>query len=117
VLSVHEKFLEKVKAAIEQNIDNELFSVQDLGGELSMSRSQIHRKLKALTDQPATMYIKHYRLHRAAALLRQGAGNVAEISYQVGFNSATYFSSCFHELFGYPPSALTKGSGKEKLRA
>ncbi|MEX1239275.1 MAG: response regulator [Cyclobacteriaceae bacterium] len=117
ILSLHEKFLEKVKAAIEQNIDNELFSVEHLGRELAMSRSQIHRKLKALTDQPATMYIRHYRLHRAAALLRQGAGNVAEISYQVGFNSATYFSSCFHELFGYPPSVLTKGSGKEKLRA
>ena len=83
-----------------------------------MSRSQVHRKLKALTNQPATLYIRNYRLHRAADLLKQRAGNVAEISYKVGFNSPTYFSSCFHELFGYPPSVLTKDSGgKEKLRA
>lgn len=116
VLSVHEKFLEKLKGVIEQNLDNELFGVDDLGREMAMSRSQVHRKLKALTNQPATLYIKNYRLHRAAELLKQGAGNVSEISYQVGFNSATYFSSCFHEFFGYPPSVLTKESGKEKLR-
>lgn len=115
VLSAHEKFLEKLKGVIEQNIDNELFGVDDLGREMAMSRSQVHRKLKALTNQPATVYIKYYRLHRAAELLKQGAGNVSEISYRVGFNSATYFSSCFHELFGYPPSVLTKDSGKEKL--
>ena len=104
VTSVHQKFLEDLKEVIEKNIDNELFSVNDLGKEMAMSRSQIHRKLKALTNQPATTFIRNYRLHRAADLLGQHAGNVTEIAYQVGFNSQTYFSSCFHELFGCSPS-------------
>ena len=90
--------------AIEKNIDNDQFSVDDLGNEIAMSRSQVHRKLKALTDQSATAFIRNYRLHRAADLLIQESGNVTEIAYQVGFNSQTYFSSSFQELFGCTPS-------------
>ncbi len=69
-----------------------------------MSRSQVHRKLKALTDQSATNFIRNYRLHRAAELLKQEAGNITEIAYQVGFSSQTYFSSSFQALFGCSPS-------------
>ena len=72
----------------------------DLGAEVGMSRSQIHRKLKALTNQSATNFIRNYRLHRAADLLKQEAGNISVIAYSVGFNSQTYFSSSFQELFG-----------------
>jgi signal transduction histidine kinase/DNA-binding response OmpR family regulator len=104
VKSVHEKFIEELKKAVEKNIGNELFGVEDLGEALAMSRSQLHRKLKALTGQSATTFIRNYRLHRAADLLKQGAGNVTEIAYQVGFNSQTYFSSSFQELFGYSPT-------------
>lgn len=104
VISVHQKFIEALKNVIEKNIDNELFGVEDLGKEMAMSRSQIHRKLKALTNLSATTFIRNYRLHRAADLLKQGAGNVTEIGYQVGFSSQTYFSSSFHELFGCSPT-------------
>jgi AraC-like DNA-binding protein len=106
--------LKKIKEAIEKNIDNERFGVDDLAGEMAMSRSQVHRKLKALTGQSATMYIRNYRLHRGAELLKQGAGNVTEIAYQVGFNSATYFSSCFHALFGYTPSRYQQGAANKR---
>ena len=104
IISVHQKFIESLKNVIEKNIDNEQFGVDDLGKEMAMSRSQIHRKLKALTDLSATTFIRNYRLHRAADLLKQGAGNVTEIGYQVGFNSQTYFSSSFQELFGCSPT-------------
>ena len=104
VASVHQKFIEDLKEVIEKNIDNEMFSVDDLGKEIGMSRSQIHRKLTALTDQSATTFIRNYRLHRAADLLKQDAGNITEVAYQVGFNSQTYFSSSFQELFGCSPS-------------
>jgi signal transduction histidine kinase/DNA-binding response OmpR family regulator len=108
VISVHQKFIEALKNVIEKNIDNDQFGVDDLGKEMAMSRSQIHRKLKALTNLSATTFIRNYRLHRAAELLKQGAGNVTEISYQVGFSSQTYFSSSFHELFGCSPSEYQK---------
>lgn len=108
VPSIHQKFLDDLKAVIEKNIDNELFSVEDLGKAIGMSRSQIHRKLKALTDQSATSFIRNYRLHRAADLLKQDAGNITEIAFQVGFNSQTYFSSSFQELFGCSPTEYKK---------
>ena len=104
VSSVHQKFLEELKEIIESNIDNERFGMEDLEKNLGMSRSQIHRKLKALTDQSATTFIRNYRLHRAADLLKQDVGNITEIAFQVGFNSQTYFSSCFQELFQCSPS-------------
>ncbi len=111
VSSVHQQFLEKLKEAVEKHIDNELFSVDDLGKELGMSRSQIHRKLKALTNQSATSFIRKYRLHRAADLIKQDVGNITEIAYMVGFNSQTYFSSSFQDLFGASPSEFKKQIG------
>lgn len=102
--SVHQQFLESLKEVVEENIDNELFSIEDLGKAIGMSRSQIHRKLKAITNQSATTFIRNYRLHRASELLLQDAGNITEIAFQVGFNSQTYFSSSFQELFECSPS-------------
>ncbi len=104
VSSVHQKFLEDLKEIIEDNIDDDTFSVEILGHKIGMSRSQLHRKLKALTDQPPTTFIRNYRLRRAADLLQQEAGNVTEIAYQVGFSSQTYFTTCFQELFKCSPS-------------
>jgi signal transduction histidine kinase/DNA-binding response OmpR family regulator len=103
-VSVQQKFLLDLRQVIEDNLDNDQFGVDELGRKLAMSRSQVHRKLKALTDQPATTYIRNYRLHRAADLLKQNAGNVTEIAFLVGFNSQTYFSSSFHELFRCTPT-------------
>ena len=104
VTSVQQQFLEKIKTIVEEHIDNDQFNVEDLGDKMSMSRSQIHRKLKALTNQSATQFIRNYRLHRAAELLKLESGNITEIAYQVGFSSQTYFSKCFQELFNMSPS-------------
>ena len=79
-------------------------AVEDLGMELAMSRSQMHRKLKALTNQSASAFIRNYRLHRAAELLKLKTGNITEIAYEVGFSSQTYFSTCFQELFECSPT-------------
>jgi len=102
--SVQQQFLLDLTQVIESNLDNEQFGVDELGREMAMSRSQVHRKLKAITDQSATTFIRNYRLRRAADLLKQDAGNVTEIAFQVGFNSQTYFSSSFSELFNCTPS-------------
>jgi len=108
VTSVQQKFIQRIKDVIENNIDNDQFSVEDLGETIGMSRSQVHRKLKAITDQSATRFIRNYRLHRAADLLSQDSGNISEIAYQVGFSSRTYFSKSFQELFGMTPSDYKK---------
>ena len=104
ITSVQQKFIENIKDIIEKNIDNSQYSVEDLGEAIAMSRSQVHRKLKAITDQSATQFIRNYRLHRAAELIKLDSGNITEIAYQVGFSSQTYFSKCFQELFECSPS-------------
>jgi AraC-like DNA-binding protein len=68
-----------------------------------MSRVQLFRKLRALTDQSPVEFIRAIKLKRAAALLEHHAGNISEIAYQVGFNNPAYFAQCFRKLFGVSP--------------
>ena len=102
--SMDDAFLHKVRTAIEANLDDETFSVIELGQQVGMSRSQLHRKLKALTGHGPNEIIRHIRLERAQQLLRQKVGTVSEVAFMVGFNSLAYFSKCFSEHFGYMPS-------------
>lgn len=106
--SVEEQFMKKVIAHIEQNLEEETFSVVDLANALAMSRSQLHRKLKALTDCSPSVLIRSLRLERAKQLLEQKAGNASEIGFMVGFSSATYFAKCFADHYGFSPSHLLK---------
>ncbi len=103
-----EVFLNKVKAVVEKHLDDENFEVEEWGREVGMSRSQLHRKLRALTDQTPSQFIRSMRLARAVELLKQDAGTVAEIAYQVGFGSQAYFTKCFHEQFGCSPKEYVK---------
>ena len=73
-----------------------------------MSRSQLHRKLTALTNQSPSDFIRYMRLHRAMDLLRKNAGTVSETAYAVGFSGVSYFSKCFQEQFGMLPSEVKK---------
>ncbi|MEZ4930606.1 MAG: response regulator [Saprospiraceae bacterium] len=106
VTSTDQRFLEKVAAAIEQNLDNEFFSVEDLASEVAFSRSQLHRKLKVLTGKSPNELIREFRLCRAKELLEKGAGNVSEIAMEVGYSSLSYFTRSFKQAFGVSPSEV-----------
>jgi len=108
ITSVDEAFLKKAVAMVEAHLEDEAFSPEELAREVGMSRAQFYRKLRALTDQPAGLFIRSIRLQRAADLLKQGAGNVAEIAYKVGFSSHSYFTKCFQEYFGMAPTEYKK---------
>jgi DNA-binding response OmpR family regulator/anti-sigma regulatory factor (Ser/Thr protein kinase) len=110
VSSIDDVFLKKVTAAVEGRMGDENFSVEDLGREVAMSRSQVHRKLKALTNQSASDFIRYMRLLRGMELLRGNAGTVAEVAYSVGFRDPSYFSKWFHRQFGMSPSDIRKDS-------
>ncbi|MFZ2906071.1 MAG: two-component regulator propeller domain-containing protein [Cyclobacteriaceae bacterium] len=108
VQSTEDRFLKKVLTIVESNLSNPGFSVESLAEEAAMSNVQLYRKLKALTNQTPNELIRNFRLERAASLLKQHAGGVAEIAYQVGFNNLSYFAKCFKEKFGITPSEFQK---------
>jgi len=108
ITSEDEKFLTKTITIIEEHINNFDFDVSQLTDKMAVSRVQLFRKLKALTDQSPSEFIRTIRLKRAAQLLDKGFGNIAEVTYQVGFNNLSYFSKCFRELFGLSPSDFVK---------
>lgn len=107
--SADQKFLNRLNELILQHLDDEDFGVDQLGQEIGLSRTQLHRKLKAITGQSPGDCIRQTRLLRALALLQARVGTVAEVSYQVGFSSPNHFSTAFSKQFGYPPSAVAKG--------
>ncbi len=106
VNSADENFLNKVLQAVEQNMGEEDFGVEELAKEVAMSRSQLHRKLVALTGQSPSEVLRNTRLLRAKELLQKKVATPSEVAYQVGFHSHTYFSKCFKEEFGMSPSEV-----------
>ena len=108
VVPMDQAFLQKVIATVEQHIGDDRFSAGILAAAVSMSISQLNRKLRALVDQPAGQLIRSMRLQRAADLLKQNAGNVAEICYQVGFSDQANFTRAFKKQFGLAPGVYKR---------
>jgi signal transduction histidine kinase/DNA-binding response OmpR family regulator len=104
VTSADEKFLRKLIQLIEANIDNPDLDIEFLLSNIAMSRSQLHRKIKAITGQPITGFIRIIRIKRAAMLMEQKFGNVSDIMYAVGFNNLSYFTKCFREVYNLTPT-------------
>ncbi len=111
VKSVDEKFLEHARAIIEANISDCNFDVNSFCAEMGMSRMQLFRKLKALLNQTPNELIRNLRLQRAVYLMKQNFGNVAEITFEVGFNNLSYFAKCFKDKYGLLPSEYQKQIG------
>ncbi|MEM9673121.1 MAG: ATP-binding protein [Bacteroidota bacterium] len=101
-------FLEKCLRLVEENLSDSDFGVEHIQREIGMSRMQLHRKLKALTNQSATEFIRNIRLQKAAQMLEQNSGQVAEVAYEVGFNHLSYFAKSFKEKFRISPSEYAK---------
>ena len=108
VKSADEKFINQALKVIEKNMGDCNFDVNNFYPEMNMSRMQLFRKLKALVNQTPSELIRNMRLKRAAQLMKQNFGNVAEITYEVGFNNLSYFAKCFKEKFGVLPSEFSK---------
>ncbi len=102
--STDEKFMIKAIKAIEANFKDPEYNSEKFVNDIGMSRTQVFRKLKALTDQSASNFIRTIRLKKAAQLLEKGADNISEVAFSVGFNNIGYFATCFKEQFGTTPS-------------
>lgn len=104
--SMDEQFLQRFRDLIVRQIDDEQLSVEVLSGQMHLSRSQLHRKLKALTGYSPNVWVRKIRLQKARQLLEQKAANITEAAYQVGFSNMSYFAKCFREEFGVSPSDI-----------
>lgn len=102
------EFLKRVSAIIEENISNEQFGVSELAREIGMSRSNLLRKIKKLSNLSVSQYISQVRLNKGMEILKEQSHTVSEVSYMVGFGSASYFIKCFREQYGYPPGEVGK---------
>ncbi len=111
--NLDKNFLDKINAVIGKHLSEETFNIEEMGNEINMSRSQVHRKLRALTGKSPSLYMRSIRLAKAKNMIRDGAGNISEIAYSVGFSSPAYFTRCFKEEFGIPPSELNNYSHKD----
>jgi len=97
-------FVIKARNIVFDHLDESEFSVLHLYRAVFLSRTQLHKKLKALTGMSATHFIRHIRLTKAREFLKSGDMNVTEIAYQVGFSDPNYFTRCYGEEFGESPS-------------
>lgn len=104
--SIDKKFIAKVINYIYQNISDPKLNVENLAEELSLSRSQLYRKIKALTGQTANEFIRKIRLEKAKELLENGEESVSEVGYKVGFSTPSYFTRCFKSEFGKLPTEV-----------
>jgi signal transduction histidine kinase/DNA-binding response OmpR family regulator len=101
---VDQKFLADLTAIIEANLDRPDLSVDDIARSLGVSQMQLYRKVKALLGTGVTEYLQSIRLTKARLLLLQEGSTIAEVAYQTGFSSPSYFSTAFKGKYQVPPS-------------
>ena len=114
--SMDGEFLKKAIRIVEENMDNEEFSSNDFSKALCMSRSNLHLKMKSITGESATKFIRKIRFNHACKLLLDRKYSISEISSMVGFNSPSYFATSFKKHVGCLPTeyvrSRTKGGEK-----
>jgi signal transduction histidine kinase/ligand-binding sensor domain-containing protein/DNA-binding response OmpR family regulator len=108
------KLLLKAISVVEENLSDVDLSVQTLASKLHLSRTHLHRKLKTLTNQSATEFIRDIRLKNAVKLMQEGKLKVNEVGYAVGFNSHNYFTRSFNKQYGMSPSEYMKKQARKK---
>jgi AraC-like DNA-binding protein len=98
------QFLDKSEIVAKDFLGDEFFGVEQFAKEMGMSRSNFYKKFRDLTGMSPAAYVKLRRLNESARRISAGEGNITEIAFEVGFSEVSYFSRCFKEQFGCPPS-------------
>jgi len=115
-IQAEDNFMMKIRSIMESHLDNDQFGIHELCREIGMSRAQLYRKFKSLTDTTVNEYLMNFRLFKARQLLVQTNLNVSEVACEVGFKNLSHFSRAFREAFGQNPSGLKKKNAGSKLR-
>jgi len=102
-----EVFVHKLFAAMDSNIDQENFGIEQLAKKIAMSRAQLFRKIKSLSGRSPNKFVNRYRMHLALELLKMKKYNVCEVAQDLGYSNPSYFSKVFKKEFGILPSELS----------
>ena len=105
--TVDSRFLARFKEVVEARMSDSEVSVEDLAADMNLSRVQLYRKVKAITDSSPVELLRTARLKRAYQLLATTDKNISEVAYDVGFTAPSYFTKCFKDEFGISPSDLS----------
>ena len=105
-----EKFLNQLSEAANVMIGGPAFNITALTKHLSLSKSQLYRKINSLTGRPANNFIQELRLQKAYKLIRNKYGNVSEVAFETGFSSPSYFTRSFQKRFDTLPLQILKRS-------
>ncbi|MBA2249154.1 MAG: helix-turn-helix transcriptional regulator [Chitinophagaceae bacterium] len=103
-----ESMLQMLFSNLEENWHNSDFDVADYGKAMAMSASQLYRKTITLTGLSPNTLLKEFRLEKAKDLMRKRHYNIAQITYDSGFSSASYFTKCFKKKYGLLPMAYVE---------
>ncbi|ANW96122.1 hypothetical protein AXE80_07455 [Wenyingzhuangia fucanilytica] len=107
--SKDKQFLESINVSIEKNMSNSGFGVEELATDIGMSTSHFYRKLKELTGQAPNAYLRNFRLQKAAELLTINKNlTAADVMFEIGIESKSYYSSAFKKIHGVSPSEFVK---------
>ncbi len=101
-------FIMKLEGIVLANLSDENFGVKELISSSGMTYTSLSRKLRKISDKSINQFIREVRLQKAYAMLQEGKVTAAEAAYKVGFGSPAYFSTCFHEFYGFPPGQVKK---------
>lgn len=110
VTDTSDRMIGRLVQTVEENISNPDFGIQQLCDKSNYPYQQVYRKIKSYTGQTINEFIRNIRLQRAAQLLRDPNYRISEVIDMVGFNSHSYFTKCFKELFGVSPTDYNKKS-------
>jgi len=110
------ELVQKLTQIVLDNLNNEQFGVSVLAELAGMNRSHLHRKIKLLTKKSLSQFIREIRLIEALKLLTEESVTVSEVAYRVGFNNPSYFNSCFHDHYGFPPGEAKHVNVESTLR-
>lgn len=99
-------FINRFRHLLEDNYTESELNVEDLGKNMGLSRSQLYRKTKALTNYSPNELLRIVRLQKAMELINTSELSVSEIAYRVGFTSPSYFAKCFKDHYNQSPTDL-----------
>ena len=102
--------MKKCNKIIDKNIQNTEYGVEELSNDVGLSRVHVYRKIKHLTGLSVSEFIRNTKLNKATVLLRESGKSIAEIAYETGFSSPSYFSKSFKDYYKISPREFNQNN-------